>query len=73
MARLIDDILSGGQIRGASDGKVVRFLGVPYAAPPSGARRFAPPAPVEPWREVRDATLAGPMQRENRRRMSISS
>jgi len=35
------------------------FLGVPYAAPPVGALRFAPPAAHAGWSGVRDATVAG--------------
>src|SRR5690606_22015473 len=33
--------------------------GVPYAAPPLGPLRFAPPAAPEPWTEVRDASQVG--------------
>lgn len=42
------------------------FLGIPYAAPPTGRRRFQPPQPVAPWTEVRDATEYGatPQRRE---------
>lgn len=36
------------------------FLGVPYAASPSGSLRWRPPAPVAPWRAPRDATKPGP-------------
>lgn len=36
------------------------FKKVPYAAPPLGALRFAPPAPVDPWYGVLDATKYGP-------------
>ncbi|KOV60625.1 carboxylesterase [Streptomyces sp. MMG1121] len=36
------------------------FLNIPYAAPPSGAGRFAPPEPHAPWHGVRDATVPGP-------------
>ncbi|RZS81622.1 carboxylesterase/lipase family protein [Pigmentiphaga kullae] len=35
-----------GRLLGAREGKVVRFLGVPYALPPTGSRRFAPPRPL---------------------------
>ncbi len=49
-----------GIVQGSAAGDVRRFLGVPYAAAPVGANRFAPPQPVVPWHGVRDATLAGP-------------
>ena len=35
------------------------FLGIPYAAAPVGALRYAAPAPVAPWTGVRDATVYG--------------
>ena len=49
-----------GTVRGAASGPVVAFKGVPYAAPPFGALRFAAPAPPEPWEGVRDCTAFGP-------------
>lgn len=36
------------------------LLGVPFAAPPLDALRFAAPAPVACWSDVRDATVHGP-------------
>jgi para-nitrobenzyl esterase len=36
------------------------FLGIPYAARPTGKRRFMPPQPVVAWTEPRDATRFGP-------------
>jgi acetylcholinesterase len=36
------------------------FLGIPYAQPPTGSLRFAPPQPIdESWDEARDATEYG--------------
>jgi para-nitrobenzyl esterase len=58
---MIDPIAAttAGAVRGVRQGSVVRFLGVPYAAPPVGGRRFAAPAPADPWRGERDATRPG--------------
>ena len=52
--------ISSGPLRGVSADGIDRFLGIPYAAPPFGERRFARPQPVEPWSDVRDATSFGP-------------
>jgi len=41
-----------GLVHGAYDGDARRFLGIPYAAPPVGARRWRPPAPPTPWQGV---------------------
>lgn len=48
-----------GTLRGIRDDRGVRFLGIPYATPPLGKLRFAPPKPAEPWSGVRDATNFG--------------
>lgn len=50
-----------GKIRGYSRRGLIKFKGIPYAAPPVGELRFKPPAPVEPWGEVRDATKYSPV------------
>ncbi|CDQ98432.1 unnamed protein product [Oncorhynchus mykiss] len=42
-------------------GPVIQFLGVPYAAPPTGERRFQPPEPPIFWPEVRNATQFAPV------------
>uniref|UniRef100_A0A3Q3EBT1 Carboxylesterase type B domain-containing protein n=1 Tax=Labrus bergylta TaxID=56723 RepID=A0A3Q3EBT1_9LABR len=42
-------------------GPVVQFLGVPYAAPPTGERRFQPPEPPVSWPEIRNATHFAPV------------
>ncbi|XP_059118672.1 liver carboxylesterase 1-like isoform X2 [Peromyscus eremicus] len=40
---------------------VAVFLGVPFAKPPLGSLRFAPPQPAEPWSFVKNATFYPPM------------
>jgi para-nitrobenzyl esterase len=49
-----------GALRGALDGELQVFRGIPFAAPPVGPRRFAVPAPVEPWRGERSALAFSP-------------
>jgi hypothetical protein len=49
----------GGTLRGRWRREAAAFLGIPYAAPPTGPRRFAPPQPPEGWPGVRAATTAG--------------
>ncbi|XP_052022408.1 carboxylesterase 1E-like [Apodemus sylvaticus] len=40
---------------------VAIFLGVPFAKPPLGSLRFAPPEPAEPWSFVKNTTTYPPM------------
>ncbi|MFD5384601.1 carboxylesterase/lipase family protein [Streptomyces sp. NPDC127074] len=51
---------SQGAVRGRREEHATVFRHIPYAAPPRGAARFAPPVPHPPWDGVRDATAAGP-------------
>ncbi|WP_236792193.1 carboxylesterase/lipase family protein [Amycolatopsis sp. GM8] len=57
-----DVSVDSGTVRGTllPDAKVRRFLGIPYAAPPTGANRWRPPQPVVRWAGVRDAMEFGP-------------
>src|SRR5450755_822902 len=48
-----------GAVRGATVDGIAVFKGIPYAAPPFGARRFLPPQPVAAWDGVRDALTYG--------------
>lgn len=57
-----------GRIRGIltplpSDllGPVIQYLGVPYARPPTGERRFQPPEPPLPWPGIRNVTQFAPV------------
>lgn len=52
--------LDDGVVQGRVESTTIAFRGVPYAAPPFGADRFAPPRRPEPWSGVRDATAFGP-------------
>ncbi|MFP6664185.1 MAG: carboxylesterase/lipase family protein [Deltaproteobacteria bacterium] len=58
MAQIIETSL--GKLEGAIREGHLAFLGIPYAAPPVGERRFAPPQAAEPWAGVRDATQYAP-------------
>jgi len=49
-----------GKVRGSVAAGVHTFKGIPYAAPPFGAKRLRPPQPVVPWSGVRDALTYGP-------------
>src|ERR1700735_2519882 len=48
-----------GEVRGQSRDGVTRFLGIPYAASPTGALRFRAPAAAQPWTGIRDADSLG--------------
>jgi para-nitrobenzyl esterase len=48
-----------GWVSGFAENGVQTFLGIPYAAPPVGARRFRPPEPAQPWAGLRQATAYG--------------
>ena len=46
-----------GEISSGQGHGVEMFLGVPYAAPPVGERRWRPPAPAPGWSGVRDGSV----------------
>ena len=48
-----------GAVRGVYRNGVLEFRGIPYAAPPSGDRRWALPQPATPWNGIRDASNFG--------------
>jgi para-nitrobenzyl esterase len=48
-----------GKVRGREHDGVMRFLGIPYAASPTGALRFRAPAPAAAWDGILDAAAFG--------------
>ena len=53
-------ITEAGTIEGLRSGGESIFLGIPFAAAPTGGQRWKPPTPAPPWRGVRPATAFGP-------------
>ena len=56
-----------GAVRGVERNGALEFRGIPYAAPPVGDLRFAPPRPGIPWTGVRDASDFGASCPQTRR------
>jgi para-nitrobenzyl esterase len=52
-------VVAQGALEGVEKDGVHRFLGVPYAAPPIGDRRWRAPAPAMDWAGVREAKQFG--------------
>ncbi|MCM2999818.1 carboxylesterase family protein [Paenibacillus cellulositrophicus] len=52
---------TSGKISGVPLQGAYVFRGIPYAAPPTGKRRFQPPAPPQPWPGVRKCDHFGPL------------
>lgn len=48
-----------GKVQGLEESGIDAFLGIPYAAPPVGERRFRAPEPADAWTGVADATGYG--------------
>ena len=49
-----------GAVMGRTEGGLAVFKGLPYAAPPVGPGRWAPPRPADRWTGVKDAGRFGP-------------
>src|SRR6185436_10402194 len=51
-----------GDVQGVSAGASCAFLGIPFAAPPTGTLRWKPPQPAAVWAPaVLNATVAPPV------------
>jgi para-nitrobenzyl esterase len=53
-------LTAAGAVQGKTVSGVSEFLGIPYAAPPTGALRWHAPEPPARWRGIRAATAFGP-------------
>jgi para-nitrobenzyl esterase len=49
-----------GPVCGITTGRLTSYLDIPYAAPPLGGLRWAPPQRVRPWTAAYPATQRGP-------------
>jgi para-nitrobenzyl esterase len=57
---MVEVRVTGGTVRGSAQPGVAVFRGIPFAAPPVGALRFAAPQRVPAWDGVREAVEFGP-------------
>lgn len=48
-----------GKVRGLNTAYGAKFLGIPYAAPPTKQLRWKPPQAVQPWKNTRSAATQG--------------
>jgi para-nitrobenzyl esterase len=55
----IDSGYISGSVVGEAGKEVHLYLGIPYAAPPTGDLRWKPPQTVDSWSGVRDCTVMG--------------
>lgn len=56
---------TGGPVRGQIVDGMVRFLGIPYAAPPLGDLRWRPPVDPPEWQDTFNAFAFGPICAQN--------
>ncbi|MCW2670781.1 MAG: carboxylesterase/lipase family protein [Frankiales bacterium] len=52
--------IRNGDLTGLALAGATAYLGIPYAEPPVGERRWQPPVPAAPWQGVREAIAFGP-------------
>ena len=50
-----------GKVQGYKEREICIFKGIPYASPPVIHRRFLPPFPPKPWKDVRRFVEFGPI------------
>jgi para-nitrobenzyl esterase len=52
--------IDAGTVRGIAADGIIRFKGIPYAAPPVGPLRWRAPQPMKTWQGIRAAEQFGP-------------
>jgi len=62
-----------GKLEGDDRGRLIVFKGIPFAAPPVGARRWLPPEKPATWTGVRDARRFGAVAPQNKLMLSALS
>jgi para-nitrobenzyl esterase len=60
-AETVSLTIKSGAVKGLRSDGIAAYKGIPYARPPSGELRFAPPRDVIPWAGERDCTKFGPI------------
>ncbi|MBP5230860.1 MAG: carboxylesterase family protein [Clostridia bacterium] len=67
--------LKDGKVSGVclDDGQVELYAAIPYAAPPVGDLRWAPPADPEPWDGVRETSSFAPMSMQTVKQPMVDS
>ena len=61
-----------GRVNGLLSNGIETYKGIPYAKPPLGELRFAPPEDVEPWGEPLDCTEYGSIALQERAQYGLS-
>ena len=61
-----------GLVSGRWEDAVAAFRGIPYAQPPVGSHRWAPPERFEPWAGARPAHVAGPIPPQHPARLQAA-
>lgn len=57
--------IESGDLQGVQEGGLTVYRGVPFAAPPTGPRRWRAPQPLAPWTGVRMADQFAPRPAQN--------
>ena len=59
-AQITNVKVTGGAVEGSTNNSIASFKGIPFAAPPTGERRWKKPEPVIAWQGVKKASDFAP-------------